>query len=229
MYNVLLNREILQSAGGFSSEFFSVPEDLLDTAEVPAGFLEFIRALIGRIEADWDKEKAEFQRCYRLQHRLENGVWDLITRMTVAAEQLVKCNYVITYRADVATAGGIRAMRQPFIDETCRLYRLITGVIDALQLKDLANEVENPKPDLCLRGDDLELLFVRKLRMSYAEHLAGMCVRLHEIYSAALPAEVQAVRLRARVFRNMAALLIDLARADEAYQAGWNESFGKKQ
>lgn len=228
MYNVLLNRDILQSTNGFSSEFFPVPENLLQPAHVPAGVLEFIQSLISRIETDWDKEKAEFQRCYRMQHRLENGVWDLITRITAAAELLVKCNYVITYRADgIGSSTQLRATRQPFVNETCRLYRLIMGIIDALQVKDLAKEVENPKLDLCLRGDEIELLFVRKLRMSYAEHLANVCVRIHEIYQAALPAEVQVIRLRAKIYRNTAALLIELARVEELYQKEWNEFIGR--
>src|SRR5262249_37323574 len=95
---------------------------------------------------------------------------------------------------------------------------LIRGMIDALQEKTLVKEVENAIPDTDLRTDDVELLFVRKLRLSYAEHLANMCVRMHEMYQFALPVELNLIKLRATVYRHMGPLLIEIAKAEELLQ-----------
>lgn len=219
MYNVLLNQEISQATQAFLSQFFAVPEDDMESTRVPTGTVEFIHALLARAEDDWNQEKSEFQCCYREQFRLEDGVCDAITRITAAAELLVKCNYVITYRCDDWTGRRqLNALRKPFVEQACRLVKLVAEMTNALQVKNLVKKVENAIVDPDLRGDAVEHLFVRKVRMSYAEHLANLCVRIHEMYQSALPAELPIMRLRAQIYRNMAALLIEIARADEQHQ-----------
>lgn len=216
MYNVLLTRDVLQSGKALIAEFFPIPDDLEKSARVPAGTVTFVQALLTRAEDDWARERAEFRRCFRTEGYLENSVCDSITRMTVAAELLSRCNYAITYRSEgELLRDKLKRDRQPFVDEALRLIRLIKDITAALQVKVLVKEVKNPLPDLYLRGAEMELLLVRKLRMSYADHLANLGARLQETYQSALPVESEVLRLRAQVYRNTAALLIDLSRADE--------------
>ncbi len=229
MYNVLLSRDLFQTTRAYYNQVFPVSQNLLEDVSIPAATADYVLTLITRAEADWSGEKDTFRRCYRDKNALESVVLEAITRITAAAELLNRCNYVITYRSELGTRQQLKAARQPYVDATCRLMRLITSVIDALQVKELAKETTNAMPDLCLRGDAVELLFVRKLRMSYAEHLADLCYRIHEMYQSAIPTELQPIRLRARVYRNTAAVLIDLARAEEQFQADVIEAFAPAQ
>lgn len=221
MYNVLLNSEILKTTRTYIEQSFPLTEDWEKQEPVPAGTLELIQSLTTRAENEWRQEQDAFRRCYRVQGHLEIGVLNLITRATAAAELLNKCNYVITYSPAAYPEPSLeetRRLRQPFIDESCRLLRLVMSIVDALQVKTFVREIQNPLPDLWLRSDEHQQIFVRKLRMSYAEHLGNLAVRIFEMYSSALPVELKMVRLRAQVYRNQAAVLIDLARAEEEQQ-----------
>src|SRR5579862_5396225 len=100
MYSVLLNREIFQATKTYQSQFLAVPTDPNESFSVPAGTLDFIKSLITRAKDDWSQEETEFQRCYREQSQLEHSVRDSITRVTCAAELLMRCNYIVTYRYD---------------------------------------------------------------------------------------------------------------------------------
>lgn len=148
MYNVLLNRDIFQSSKSFAAGFFMIPENLLESATIPAGTLEFIQALLTRAETEWENEKDQVRRCYRLQFALETAALDAITRITVAAELLIKCNYVITYRMDGIEDRHLKSLRQPFVDQACRLIHLVISITSALQQKALVKEVENAQRDL---------------------------------------------------------------------------------
>ena len=225
MYNVLLNRDLFNTTRAYYNQIFPLPGSLLEDARIPAGTVEYIQTLIVRAEEDWASEQETFRRCYRHKDTLEGVVCEAITRITAAAELLNRCNYVITYQSELGSRKELIARRQPYVDLTIRLVKLIKSISDALQLKELAKEIPNAMPDMCLRGDNVELLRVRKLRLSYAEHLADLCYRIHEMYQSAVPTDLNLIRLRARVYRNTAALLVDLARVEEQFQTDVIEWF----
>lgn len=204
MYNVILHKSILQATRDLFTALF--PGDGHFPVYLPGGSLELLQSLIAGAESDWANESSYFSTYFGSVMCFDNRAVKPITKATLAVEHLIKCTGIINYGTPPASIDQYRERQQKFANEACRLLRLIKTIADVLQNKSLKNGMSE-KEEVVLQ--------VRKHRLRYTDHLADLAVLICKHYYAFIPDQGAGFQMRAQVQRNMAALLIDIARSDE--------------
>ncbi|MBY0358578.1 MAG: hypothetical protein K2W82_11300 [Candidatus Obscuribacterales bacterium] len=207
-YEVRLDKATLQQTRDFIGQFFdSHPTAIEKHGRIPGGTYRIFQGLINRAESDWQREKVYFEELYGSINCFDNRLLIPLSRLTATVELGCRCSNIVTYGKSY-TQAPVADWQEKFNTQALRMFNLIKQIAQGLQKKDLKNGT---------LASEAELLLVRKYRLRHACHLADLAMTLRQHYFLKSRSRSQSVlELHAQCQRNLAALLIDISRADEA-------------